>query len=157
MDLDILKRKPYKKYAKYLQDGFEAIDKGDESMPFKFYPDAMPHPSSSQDPWDRYENEKFNEEYPSCEAFWSRVLCLAKAVRKLEDTKKTNPDINENEFIGGECQFDETGYHKGDSVCSGGLGGLAQLVAYGAMDRYLCENRPITFYKVVYNRKTDGP
>lgn len=104
MILSILNENPYKGYVDYLVDGYEAIDSGNETMPFKFFPDSMPH-GESQNAWDKYENNKFDEECPQCEKFWSNVLRLAKTIRKLDNAKNIDPEIDDNEFIEKECKL----------------------------------------------------
>jgi hypothetical protein len=88
----LLKSTRYKDICNYLGDGLYAIDTHDEGMPLKFYPDDMPHPEPCFG-WDEYENDRFNEAYPSCVNFWQRVLNLAKRTRKLEEVRKTNPQF----------------------------------------------------------------
>ncbi|AYV80136.1 MAG: hypothetical protein Gaeavirus11_16 [Gaeavirus sp.] len=69
----------------HLQYAFDAIDSNNKSMPLRFYPNEMYHGDTQQlDAWDRYENERFEEQIYGCYDFWNRLLCLAMRIRKLE-------------------------------------------------------------------------
>ena len=60
-------------------------------LPSKYEPNSMYVPFSS-DPWDKYETEQYESDYPYCLIHWSRIVSFIKRYKKLKEKHKI--DVN---------------------------------------------------------------
>ena len=70
----------------------EALLSGDLELPFVLTPDYMYHPESKTS-WDLWENERYLEELPKCQAYWKE--CLEEARKLLSPAEKKKVECYE--------------------------------------------------------------
>jgi hypothetical protein len=79
----------YAKYSKDLHMAFKAIDEMSFSMPIQLYPDELFH-IDTKNTWDRFENDKFIENYDQSVNYWNSLLGVARRLKKLERKRIKN-------------------------------------------------------------------